>query len=386
MTKCARYYHLLISADILKYSWNLSGTFIVFDRRTADFPLIVFYLPGYFVDVILLLLEPTIHTDFSINYLQNLQDNIKHSTSIIMDPKYLFNENVEKMQPVGVEFNMTYILGASAVAGVIIAALIYWLMSNTKKSVPGDFIASSSRSRQPNTAQTSDFRPEFRTGPISDDDTDEDSDEARERLAEEQKSKKKIGVKKAAKLEMKAEKRAAREAMLIEREEKKREQEYLDQLRKEEEEKQKKEEEEREEQERLAREEQAKKEHEAYLEMAATFEVEEEGYDPEQDIDSQDKLVQFINYINEQKVVQLEHLAAQFKLRTKDVVDRIQQLVANGSLIGIIDDRGKFISITQNELDSVAKFIRQRGRVTVDELVVNSNKLINLKPEVKASM
>lgn len=304
-----------------------------------------------------------------------------------MDPKYLFNENVEKMQPVGVEFNMAYIFGASAIAAVIIAALIYWLMSNTKKSVPSDFMpstSSTSRSRQLNPNTTS-FRPEFRTGPISDDDTDEDSDEARERLAEEQKSKKKIGVKKALKLEMKAEKRAAREAMLIEREEKKREQEYLEQLRKEAEEKEKKEEEEREEQERLAKEEQAKKEHEAYLEMAATFEVEEEGYDPEQDVDSQDKLIQFINYINEQKVVLLEHLAAQFKMRTKDVVDRIQQLVANGSLIGIIDDRGKFISISQSELESVAKFIRQRGRVTVDELVVNSNKLINLKPDVKAS-
>lgn len=304
-----------------------------------------------------------------------------------MDPKYLFNENVEKMRPVGVEFNMAYIFGASAVAAVIIAALIYWLMSNTKKSVPSDFMPSTSftsRSRQLNPNATS-FRPEFRTGPISDDDTDEDSDEARERLAEEQKSKKKIGVKKALKLEMKAEKRAAREAMLIEREEKKREQEYLEQLRKEAEEKERREEEEREEQERLAKEEQARKEHEAYLEMAATFEVEEEGYDPEQDVDSQDKLVQFINYINEQKVVLLEHLAAQFKMRTKDVVDRIQQLVANGSLIGIIDDRGKFISISQNELESVAKFIRQRGRVTVDELVVNSNKLINLKPDVKAS-
>lgn len=302
-----------------------------------------------------------------------------------MDPKYLFNENVERMQPVGVEFNMGYIFGATAIAGIIIAYLIYWLMSNTKQSVPSDFVSSSSRSRQTNSTPNSMYRPEFRTGPISDDDTDEDSDEARERLAEEQKSKKKIGVKKAAKLEMKAEKRAAREAMLIEREEKKREQEYLDQLRREEEEKQKKEEEEREEQERLVREEKAKKEHEAYLELASNFEVEEEGYDPEQDVDSQDKLAQFINYINEQKVVLLEHLAAHFKMRTKDVVDRIQHLISDGSLIGIIDDRGKFISISQEELESVAKFIRQRGRVTVDELVVNSNKLINLKPEVKAS-
>lgn len=306
-----------------------------------------------------------------------------------MDPKYLYNENVEKMQPIGVEFNMGYIFAATLVAGLILAYLIYWLMSNTKKGVPSDFVSSSSamgsstssRSRQPPSVAR--VRPQLRTGPISDDDTDEDSDEARERLAEEQKTKKKIGVKKAAKLEMKAEKRAAREAMLLEREEKKREQEYLDQMKREEEERLKEEEEKREEQERLAKEEQERKEHEAYLELAATFEVEEEGYDPDQDTDDQAKLSEFINYIKEQKVVLLEQLAAHFKMKTKDVIDRIQRLISNGALVGIIDDRGKFISITDEELSSVAKFIRQRGRVRVDELVVNSNKLINLKPEVR---
>lgn len=303
-----------------------------------------------------------------------------------MDPKYLFNENVQKMEPVGIEFNMKYILIATTLAGLLIAYLIYWLLSGIKKGVPEDFIPPSPSVRARHTELASRYRPELRTSAqISDDETDEDSDEALQRLAEEQKAKKKIGVKKAAKLEAKAERKAAYQAMLKEREEKKREQEYLDMIRREEEEKLKKEEAEREEQERLLKEEEAKKEHEAYLELAATFEVEEEGYDPDQDNESEDKLMQFINYINEQKVVLLDQLAAHFKMRTKDVVDRIQKLIANGSLVGIIDDRGKFISITREELESVSKFIRQRGRVTVDELVVNSNKLINLKPEVKSS-
>ena len=305
-----------------------------------------------------------------------------------MDPKYLFNENVERMQPVHVQFNTPYILAATGMVGIVLAALIYWFLSTLKKPVPHNFVAPTSTiPRRPNQRinPRTEVRPELRTGPISDDDTDMDSDEALERLAEEQKAKKKIGVKKAAKLEAKAHKKMEREAMLQEREEKKREQEYRDQLRREEEEKEKKEEEEREEQERLAREEQAKKEHEAYLAMAATFEVEEEGFDPDQETESEDKLAQFISYILEQKVVLLEDLAAHFKMRTKDTVDRIQTLIADGTLVGIIDDRGKFISITKEELASVAKFIRQRGRVSVDELVVNSNKLINLKSEVRAS-
>ena len=47
----------------------------------------------------------------------------------------------------------------------------------------------------------------------------------------------------------------------------------------------------------------------------------------------------------------------------------------------MIDDRGKFIYITVDELESVAKFIRQRGRVSIQELVDASNHLINLNPD-----
>jgi hypothetical protein len=49
------------------------------------------------------------------------------------------------------------------------------------------------------------------------------------------------------------------------------------------------------------------------------------------------------------------------------------------------DFRGKFIYISQAELDSVAKFIRQRGRVSIAELAECSNKLINLTPEAVAT-
>ena len=47
----------------------------------------------------------------------------------------------------------------------------------------------------------------------------------------------------------------------------------------------------------------------------------------------------------------------------------------------MIDDRGKFIYITMEELESVAKFIRQHGRVSISELAESSNRLINLNPD-----
>nr|KAF6358083.1 DDRGK domain containing 1 [Pipistrellus kuhlii] len=79
---------------------------------------------------------------------------------------------------------------------------------------------------------------------------------------------------------------------------------------------------------------------------------------------------------SQSKVVLLEDLASQVGLRTQDTINRIQDLLADGTLTGVIDDRGKFIYITPEELAAVANFIRQRGRVSITELAQASNSLI----------
>lgn len=79
-------------------------------------------------------------------------------------------------------------------------------------------------------------------------------------------------------------------------------------------------------------------------------------------------------------MVVLEDLALHFRLKTQAVIDRITDLKKDEILTGVIDDRGKFIYISQKELDAVAKFIRQRGRVSISELAEHSNNLISLEP------
>ena len=59
-------------------------------------------------------------------------------------------------------------------------------------------------------------------------------------------------------------------------------------------------------------------------------------------------------------------------------LDRVTTLRDEGKLTGVIDDRGKFIYISQVELETVAKFINNRGRVSITELAENSNRLVSL--------
>ncbi|XP_019864716.1 DDRGK domain-containing protein 1 [Aethina tumida] len=190
----------------------------------------------------------------------------------------------------------------------------------------------------------------------------------------------KLGAKKRAKLEAKAEKKAAREAEEQLRAQKKKEAALAEEERKKQEEREKAEEKRREEEEKRAKEEKERREYEEYLKMKEAFSVEEEGFEEGEEGDQQNLLQEFVNYIKTNKVVVLEDLAAQFKLKTQAAIDRIKDLQSDNILTGVIDDRGKFIYVSQQEMEAVAKFIKQRGRVSIAELAENSNKLINLTP------
>ncbi|XP_069601267.1 DDRGK domain-containing protein 1 isoform X3 [Ranitomeya imitator] len=183
----------------------------------------------------------------------------------------------------------------------------------------------------------------------------------------------KIGAKKQKKLEEKQARKAQREAEEAEREERKKQEMKREEERRKDEERLREEEEKQEEEKKKAKEEQEKREHEEYLRLKESFVVEEEGEAETMDEEQVSK------------VVILEDLGAHFGLRAQDAISRIQDLLADGSITGVIDDRGKFIYITTEELAAVAQFIRQRGRVSISELAQATNQLINLNPESGAA-
>ncbi|XP_025056474.1 DDRGK domain-containing protein 1 [Alligator sinensis] len=211
-------------------------------------------------------------------------------------------------------------------------------------------------------------------------DEEEDGDEAPEVQVSG-----KIGAKKQRKLEEKQARKAQREAEEAEREERKKLESKREEERRKEEEKLRLEEERQEEEKKKAKEEEEQKEYEEYLKLKESFIVEEEGVEEAMtEEESHSLLMEFLSYIKSTKVVQLEDLASHLGLRTQDAINRIQDLMADGTLTGVIDDRGKFIYITPEEMAAVAQYIRQRGRVSIAELAQASNSLINLQPDSKA--
>ncbi|EGT51983.1 hypothetical protein CAEBREN_18540 [Caenorhabditis brenneri] len=195
---------------------------------------------------------------------------------------------------------------------------------------------------------------------------------------------KKIGKRKAAKLAAKEEKRQMREYELREREERKRREEEREKRRDEEKAKEEAEEKAQEERLKKEREERERKEHEEYLAMKASFAVEEEGTDAIEGEEAENLIRDFVDYVKTNKVVNIDELSAHFGLKSEEAVNRLQHFITEGLLQGVMDDRGKFIYISDEEFAAVAKFINQRGRVSIHEIAEQSNRLIRLETPIAA--
>ncbi|KAJ6802951.1 DDRGK domain-containing protein 1 [Iris pallida] len=207
----------------------------------------------------------------------------------------------------------------------------------------------------------------------------ESNDESDEEVVEDDYCVAKASSKKEKK---KQEREAQRQAEEAARESRKTKQDRYAEMRR-------KKDEEREAQDRLLEEEamarKAKEEEAAALEFdkwKGEFSVDAEGTteDAMQD-EGQGLLYNFVEYIKKQKCVQLEDLAAEFKLRTQDCINRIMSLESMGRLSGVMDDRGKYIYISHEEMKAVADYIKRQGRVSIAHLASQSNQFIDLEPK-----
>ncbi|QHN95789.1 DDRGK domain-containing protein [Arachis hypogaea] len=113
------------------------------------------------------------------------------------------------------------------------------------------------------------------------------------------------------------------------------------------------------------------------------FSVDDEGTLEEEQDGTEDLLSNFVEYIQKQKCVPLEDLAAEFKLRTQECINRITNLESMGRLSGVMDDRGKYIYISQEEMKAVADYVKRQGRVSISHLASKSNQFIDLEPKTQ---
>ena len=137
---------------------------------------------------------------------------------------------------------------------------------------------------------------------------------------------------------------------------------------------------------RDAAEKQRREDEEAAKWMAQIETAEDGTADDDLAAESGDLVSEFVDYITSRKTVHLEDLASSFGLRVTDAIDRVRGLEAMGRITGVMDDRGKFIYVSLDEMKAMADYITSRGRVPIVELASKSADLLDLEAKAGAAV
>jgi len=126
-------------------------------------------------------------------------------------------------------------------------------------------------------------------------------------------------------------------------------------------------------------EEQKKKEDEEYNKWKDMIKVGEEG-EEKMDFTKEETINKFLDYIKIRKVISLEDISGTFKLSPNEIVTKLNQFEKEGRIMGIIDDRGKYIYITEKEMGLIEKMFMNRGRINKGDLIKECNRIIRFEP------
>lgn len=256
-------------------------------------------------------------------------------------------------------------IASIALLTIALASILAWVILKSKQPPP---VEEAPQARRPGVGRMNLRRPQVNLEAQPEPDAEEEKDPDAPAIDKRQ----------LAKQAKKEERKALRESQKAAFEEKEKKQAARDQkwLQRE----QEREEKERQEEEwvKKLKEEKEKQEQEEYDQWKNFIEVEEVG---EEEEGGTEDLSKFIDYVRIRKVVMLDEVGAHFGINSKEAASRLEELEKAGMLSGVIDDRGKFIYITEEELQAVKKYIERRGRVSRAELCAESNRLIRLEPK-----
>ena len=127
------------------------------------------------------------------------------------------------------------------------------------------------------------------------------------------------------------------------------------------------------------KEEQQKKEDEIYNQWKDMIKIGEEG-EEKRNFSDENVINEFLNYIKRRKVVSLEDLSGVFKISPNELVEKLNQFEKEGRILGIIDDRGKYIYVTEKEMTMIENLFIRRGRINKMDLIKECNKIIKFEP------
>ncbi|CBK19665.2 uncharacterized protein [Blastocystis hominis] len=128
---------------------------------------------------------------------------------------------------------------------------------------------------------------------------------------------------------------------------------------------------------RLAEEERLRREEEEYAKWEQFITLEGEGTDAKEDLFSnQERLDSFIDTLRSRKVADIDEIASEFNM-TQEVCDEVEEAIKRledeGKLTVLVDDRGKLVYVTEEEMQKIVEVIKENGRISLKKLTALCN-------------
>lgn len=60
-------------------------------------------------------------------------------------------------------------------------------------------------------------------------------------------------------------------------------------------------------------------------------------------------------------------------------MEAVKRLEAEGRIIALVDDRGKMVSVTEDEIKQVTELIHSEGRISISRLTILCGNIIDMK-------
>jgi hypothetical protein len=93
-----------------------------------------------------------------------------------------------------------------------------------------------------------------------------------------------------------------------------------------------------------------------------------------------DEMQELISFLSSQPIVPLEFLSGKFAsfrhLQPTEIADRLRRLEVHG-LLGVVDDRGRYVSLRPEQVDALRNTIVRAGRITVPNLLRETNRILH---------
>ncbi|CAM9733772.1 unnamed protein product [Discosporangium mesarthrocarpum] len=97
---------------------------------------------------------------------------------------------------------------------------------------------------------------------------------------------------------------------------------------------------------------------------------------------SDDLLRELTDYANSRKIVEVKDLVAKFSLGEQEALGALEKLERENNISGFLDmrggNRGRFVRATIEEMEELATFVKQKGRVSAMDIAREADHVLGL--------